>query len=213
VNEYSFILDAASTATVPVADKRAAILRAALSLFAERGYANTPVPMVAETAGVATGSLYRYFSGKEALVNALYREGKLAMAAALPVRAGRQPVGRVDLRDGFGRWWSGLWEFASSNQVLFGFLETHHHAPYLDEDSRAVARAIDQAAEAFVNQAQQAGAVRSGDPAALVALVFGAFVGLVRAGLLVNANRTISEDAAWSLLAAPTPPRQRKANQ
>jgi len=109
MNEYSFIPTDATTAPAPVVDKRAAIMTSALSLFAERGYANTPVPMVAELAGVATGSLYRYFSGKEALVNALYQQGKLAMAAALPVAPGGQPLGRTQLRDGFGRWWSGLW--------------------------------------------------------------------------------------------------------
>ena len=208
MNDCSFI---ASSTEAPTSDKRRAILDAALTLFADRGYANTPVPLVAERAGVATGTLYRYFDSKESLVNSIFREGKLAMAAALPIASDGRGGPSDWPRAVFDRWWSGLWDFASADPVLFRFLETHHHAPYLNAASSAVARAIDDAAEVFVAAAQQAGVFRPGDPAALVALVFGAFVGLVRGGLNVEANRSTSEDAAWSLLAVPPSSPTRKA--
>ena len=56
------------------------IAGAALHLFAERGVDATPMPMIAEEAGVAVGSLYRYFANKEELVARLYAEnyGRLA---------------------------------------------------------------------------------------------------------------------------------------
>src|SRR5205809_7999180 len=66
-----------------VDDKRRLILDAALGVFAERGYHGTTVPEVAEAAGVGTGSLYRYFEHKEALVNEVYRDAKLRLRAAL----------------------------------------------------------------------------------------------------------------------------------
>src|SRR3954463_7500014 len=56
--------------------KRAAILDAAVELFAERGFHGTAVPLVAEKAGVGAGTLYRHFDSKEALVNALYQHWK-----------------------------------------------------------------------------------------------------------------------------------------
>ena len=49
------------------ADKREAILQAALELFAERGFHGTSVPSVAERAGVGAGTIYRHFESKEAL--------------------------------------------------------------------------------------------------------------------------------------------------
>ena len=48
-----------------------AILKSALHLFAERGYFGTAVPDVAQLANVGTGTIYRYFENKEALVNAV----------------------------------------------------------------------------------------------------------------------------------------------
>src|SRR4029079_18829851 len=61
-------------------DKRSAILDAALELFVERGYYGTPVPLVAERAGVGAGTIYRYFKSKEDLVTVLYRQIKQSLA-------------------------------------------------------------------------------------------------------------------------------------
>lgn len=59
---------------MPVADKRRAILDAALRLLARSGLHNTPMSALAREAGVAAGTLYLYFPSKEALINALYLE-------------------------------------------------------------------------------------------------------------------------------------------
>ena len=53
--------------------KRAHIMQVALELFIEQGFHGTSVQMIASRAGVATGSLYRYFHGKEELIRQLYR--------------------------------------------------------------------------------------------------------------------------------------------
>jgi len=54
--------------------KRAAILRAAVEVFARRGYVGARMREVAERAGVADGTLYLYFHGKEALLVATLEE-------------------------------------------------------------------------------------------------------------------------------------------
>ena len=51
--------------------KRQAILDAALPLFAAKGFDATAVPQIAAAAGVAVGTIYRYFPTKEALDAAL----------------------------------------------------------------------------------------------------------------------------------------------
>jgi len=64
-------------------DLRRRIDAAALHLFAERGADATPVPMIAERAGVAVGSLYRYYANKEELVARLYAENYARLAEEL----------------------------------------------------------------------------------------------------------------------------------
>jgi TetR/AcrR family fatty acid metabolism transcriptional regulator len=54
--------------------KRERILRAAVDVFAEFGYFNAKVAHIAKTAGVADGTIYLYFDGKEDLLITIFRE-------------------------------------------------------------------------------------------------------------------------------------------
>ncbi len=56
------------------AETRAAILDAAMELFAERGFDGTPIARIAHSAGVATGLIFHYFGAKEGLLEALIDE-------------------------------------------------------------------------------------------------------------------------------------------
>ncbi len=47
------------------------IYNAALSLFAEHGYQATTMSLVAQTAGVATGNIYKYYANKATLFDAI----------------------------------------------------------------------------------------------------------------------------------------------
>jgi AcrR family transcriptional regulator len=53
--------------------QRAAILKAAVDLLSEQGYAGCSMAAVAARAGVATGSVYKHFPGKTELVVELFR--------------------------------------------------------------------------------------------------------------------------------------------
>jgi TetR/AcrR family fatty acid metabolism transcriptional regulator len=54
--------------------KRDRILRAAIDTFAESGYFNAKVSDIARAAGVADGTIYLYFEGKEHLLITMFRE-------------------------------------------------------------------------------------------------------------------------------------------
>jgi AcrR family transcriptional regulator len=64
-------------------DLKRKIDAAALHLFAERGADATPMPMIAECAGVAVGSLYRYYANKDELVTRLYADNYARLAEEL----------------------------------------------------------------------------------------------------------------------------------
>lgn len=54
--------------------KRERILRAAVEVFARSGYFNARVSEIAKSAGVADGTIYLYFNGKEDLLITIFRE-------------------------------------------------------------------------------------------------------------------------------------------
>ena len=58
-----------------VGDKREAILRAAISVFAHNGYFNSKVADIAREAGVADGTVYLYFKSKEEILHSIFDRG------------------------------------------------------------------------------------------------------------------------------------------
>lgn len=55
-----------------VTDKREAILRAAIRVFAGNGYFNSKVADIARAAGVADGTVYLYFKSKEEILHSIF---------------------------------------------------------------------------------------------------------------------------------------------
>lgn len=59
-----------SRAAVP--DKREAILRAAVKIFAQKGYFNSKVSDIAAEAGIADGTVYLYFKSKDEVLRSVF---------------------------------------------------------------------------------------------------------------------------------------------
>lgn len=55
-----------------VTGKREAILRAAIRVFAEKGFFNSKVADIAKQAGIADGTVYLYFKGKEEILHSIF---------------------------------------------------------------------------------------------------------------------------------------------
>jgi TetR/AcrR family fatty acid metabolism transcriptional regulator len=62
----------AASPEAPPGPKRDAILRAAIDVFANRGFFNAQVADVARAAGVAAGTVYLYFKGKDDLLVSIF---------------------------------------------------------------------------------------------------------------------------------------------
>ena len=198
---------ASATKSRGSADKREAILDAALELFVELGFHGTAVPQIAKRAGVGAGTIYRYFESKEALVNALYREWKTQLATHLLA----QFVPTGDAREQFLVMWRRMADFVEKYPTGYAFIELHHHADYLDDEANAVAERYLQLAIAYIASKQMQGEFRPGKPELMWSLVEGAFMGLARfarEGRLELTQETIDAagEAAWEIVRPPPAP-------
>lgn len=184
-------------------DKQEAILSAALSLFVSRGFYGTAMPPLAKKAGVAAGTIYHYFDSKETLVNVLFRHWKGLIAQRIYTAF---PHG-APAREQFRAIWMSMADFALENPEAFAFLEFHHHASYLDDESRTLDASLKIFGEAFVVLAQKAGTLKDVPPVMLMELTFGAFNGMMRAhydGRIALDDELIAaaEGACWDMLSA-----------
>ncbi len=185
--------------------KRRLVLAAALEAFAERGYYGTTVPDVAAAAGVAIGTLYHYFATKEQLVNEVFRDAKLRMRSAL-LDGIAEPV--LDKPQAVESWffevWGRLAKFVRAEPATFRFLEMQEHVAYLDLESRQ--HELATVTPIFAVFQRVADRARGSRADLMVALSYGAFVGLFRASrhgyvTLDDASLTAAGAIAWRMLA------------
>jgi AcrR family transcriptional regulator len=188
--------------TKPADDKREKLLEAALGLFETRGYDGVAVPEIAAKAGVAVGTVYRYFETKDALVNALYRSLKQSYNTAVlaPIEPG------LPTREIFSLYWQRMTLFARENPRAIRFMDLHHHGADLDDESRALSKTYAKAAESFVRDGRRRGDIRDLDPVMVVALMWGAAAGLTKfsasGSLKFDAHASDAmEDALWRAIA------------
>src|SRR5204862_6080317 len=80
-----------ATATIPRNDKRGRIMDAAIKVFAERGFHTATVAEIARSAGVADGTIYLYFKGKDDLLLRLFYEKMTELLAAARAELARAP--------------------------------------------------------------------------------------------------------------------------
>ena len=189
-------------------DKRRRILDAALRAFAERGYHGTAVPEVAAAGTVSTGTLYHYFASKEILVNEVYRDAKLRLRAALLDGLPEVDVYRIENGQiWFAELWRRLAAFASAEPDAFRFLEMQDHVPYLDAESRKVELSV--LAPLWLAGRRLHDRTSGVGVDVVIALAWGAFVGLVKAsrlGYLKLDARALEQAGAacWRMVAPAT---------
>lgn len=109
-----------------VADKREAILEAALDLLASCGFHGFSIKQLADKAGVAAGTVYLYFTDREDLIRQLYSEIVHSIADAVFVD--NDPT--AELWDQYQRICHNLWLFYGSHpRVLLAKAQFDHLPP------------------------------------------------------------------------------------
>ncbi|HOK88754.1 MAG TPA: TetR/AcrR family transcriptional regulator [Candidatus Hydrogenedentes bacterium] len=113
-------------------EKRVRIFAAALEIFSERGFHGATMDQVAERAGVAKGTVYRYFASKEELLRELFREAARELAEQFRISFGRDGD-LVEMVESFITAWL---DFIERNPTLYRILQTE--GAYLGGEGGAV---------------------------------------------------------------------------
>jgi TetR/AcrR family transcriptional regulator, repressor of fatR-cypB operon len=183
---------------------RQRLLRAALDLYTTIGFRATTTPAIAARAGVAEGTIYRHFSGKEHLLNEVYRNAQrwgAGLVKELELNGQRSVSERLG---GIAR---RLLDAAARDPSLTRMLLRSRDEQHLDERSREASREFRVALREVVAGGETEGQVRKGPPE-LWTDVWLALVAF--AAERVGAKEWESEspqigltlDAAWDAIAA-----------
>lgn len=140
---------------------RQRLLRAALDLYTTIGFRATTTPAIAARAGVAEGTIYRHFSGKEHLLNEVYRNAQRWGAGLVKET---EPNGHRPVSERLAGIARRLLEAASRDPSLTRMLLRNRDEQHLDERSREAAREFRQALQQVVSGGASERLVRSGPP-------------------------------------------------
>ena len=112
--------------------RRRSIIAAARQVFRSKGYAGATVAQIAQASELATGTLYLYFTGKDALYIELLTEGYELLEQRLRAQAARNgdprsvAGGLIDVFFDFAR------EYPEYFDIIFFVLQRESVRPYKD---------------------------------------------------------------------------------
>ena len=137
---------------------RERLVRAALELFTAQGYHETTTPLIAKKAGVAEGTMYRHFTGKQHFFNELYRAAarwatKLVRDADALKVGPRQKLAELARE---------LVAGAAREPAVARLFFVQRHDNLLDEESRKAGRDFRLSLESLVAQGKADGSVKPG---------------------------------------------------
>lgn len=165
-------------------EKRESLLQAALTLFAEQGFAGTSTALIAKKAGVASGTLFFHFNSKDELIHALFQDVRARIEAHLRDSL----VAELHLPERFAKAFAGLLHYFLDNPAEFKFVEQYHFSPLCarqDEPYRD-----NSPLRAILLAAREQGLIKNLPILVLEAIAFGPIVALAKE----HANRQTEVD-------------------
>jgi len=124
------------------------IEQVALALFAEKGVDRTTIGDIAGAAGIAEGTIYRHYPGKEELIWQLFSRNYLRLAAELDALQAARPDLRAKLRAMVGMFCN-LFE-QDPDMFRFLLLVQHGQLERVTEDMRTPVQVLKTVIEAAI---------------------------------------------------------------
>jgi AcrR family transcriptional regulator len=182
---------------------RQRLVRAALELFTSQGYHETTTPQIAKKAGVAEGTIYRHFTGKQHFFNELYRAAARWAAKAVKDADALQVGPREKLAELARELVAGAAREPAVARMFFA----QRQDDLLDDESRKAARDFRLGLESLIAQGKADGSVKAG----AAEVWAGVWLGVVTLPIDrvsakewqdTHAGVTLALDGAWDAIAA-----------
>ena len=180
---------------------RAEILSAALDLFSGYGFHGTSMALLAKTAKIPVGTIYRHFSGKEELIHALHLQLKQERFDAML----KGYSNGLSVRERFDLIWTNTYDYCLKHPREFIFTEQYAFSPFLKDASQAVHAIAPPELGKFYEDGYSEGLFKPLRPSILFSLMSGPLNALIRraiAGLFTLDDDTLRQarDACWDAI-------------
>lgn len=167
-------------------DKKEAIFQSTLSLIHDYGFHGSPMSRIAEQAQVAIGSIYHYFSSKDALIIELFFYTKEQTEQAMYKGDNEQ----LDYQTRFFNIWNNLVLHYIERPAVLSFLHQFYSSPYAKMVLAKESFCLQDEVSAFLQVGIDNKHIKNLD----INIISAAFIGTVVATARQHTNQTINFD-------------------
>ncbi len=153
--------------------KKRAIFESTLRLIREFGFHGTPMSQIAQEAGVATGTIYHYFTSKDQLIVELYHYTRERMQQVIFKDNDRA----LPYPERFTAVWMNLVKYYIQHPEVLSFLEQFFSSPYVKDVYPEDRVCFQDEVSVFLKQGVQEGYVKPLD----INIISAAYIGTVSA--------------------------------
>lgn len=182
-------------------DKKQAALEATLALIAEQGFHGTPMSQVAKKANIGVGTIYRYFSGKDELLNELYIFIKKRMTETILRNYSREKT----VEENFKETMKEIVSYMAAHPLELSFHEQYANSPLITQATKEQGVHIMEPVKELFQQARSNRLMKDLPDEILFTLVTGAVFSLskhyISSGTPIRDDVLTAEtDAIWDMV-------------
>ncbi|NCI46191.1 TetR/AcrR family transcriptional regulator [Sediminibacterium soli] len=145
------------------------IFDAVLSLVKEKGLAGVTMGEIARHAGMATGTLYIYFTNKEELISTLFSECRKASLESYF----RDYNEDLPFKSGFRIVWNNILQFRIQNFEDVVFLDQCYHSPFINECTMKLTKQMKKPLYKLIEKGKEENIFKDMDTVSLLTFLFG----------------------------------------
>ncbi|MEO5730413.1 MAG: TetR/AcrR family transcriptional regulator [Byssovorax sp.] len=184
-------------------EKQRAIAEATFALVEKTGLSGLTMADIARSAGIATSTLYVYYSSKDELISQLYHQTKIATVASLM----EEYEPSAPLRSRLRRVWENWLRVRIEHYAEAVFQEQYFNSQWFTTEDRALSSRLSAGFIALIEEGKSQEILKQ-VPTALLAASFAGSIretsGLIRTGVLPGdeATRSAAFTLCWDALKA-----------
>ncbi|MEC3880935.1 TetR/AcrR family transcriptional regulator [Parapedobacter sp. 10938] len=153
--------------------KKRAIFESTLRLIKDFGFHGTPMSQIAQEAGVATGTIYHYFTSKDELIVDLYHYARERMQSVIFTD---NDLG-LPYPEQFAAVWMTLVKYYVAHPEVLSFLEQFFSSPYVKDVYPEDRVCFQDEVSVFLKQGVQEGYIKPLD----INIISAAYIGTISA--------------------------------
>ena len=130
-------------------DKRTKIIETALDLFTNQGLQQTSMAQLSKESGVAVGTMYLHFKGKDALIEGIFLHIQQAFGKYIHLSSEEM---KLDFNQRFKFLGRKVYRYYVENPSHFFFVDTHNYSPLISKEIRERGRSYYQQSIDMLNE-------------------------------------------------------------